>query len=1020
MTSDRRSHSRYPILHSWRSLTAGPFSRVLPLPDRCPIVILTYTGNQSCSTRTPGYLEKNMMNLWSPPRRCSSRIILILLFISVPSATAFQNRGGHVTPGGGAASGGEYRIFGAAGLPTAVPSFSGEYAQFDGTIFGFARPSLVIQALPVDFGSHLIGVSTIKTDTVWNFGGSSLLIWNLRFQSGRVDTVFRIVTPAGDSTIVLPGGHEPLAVKFTPQTGGIVIDTILADSNDPWNPVWKLALIGTGTSSPMAALGLSADSIDFGSVPLDSSETTSFTIISQGGIDLSVDSIVTTGGGVFSATPNFFPAIAPGSDTTISVSFVPAAASSYRESLRIFSNVAGSPTEIPLIGKVASSLATTALPGPSFHFTAEENGSSPGAQHLLVRNEGWEPLHWSANPVSAAWLSVETDSGVVEGGESDTVTVSVNIEGLATGAYSDSLVVRNTLRPIETETIPITLIIEAFALTVVSVTTVEESDPLSVAVYSNADLGGASLYYRRGGESVFQTIAMSSTSDTSFSVILPTSAVGARGVELYVEATSGPNSVRKPNYPVRLPRRIVVVVEDEPTTTLPAGEYRMISVPLNTSAAGPTQLLVDDLPEHSKTLWRLLRWTTAGEAYAEHPGSLGAPVDAGYAFWLVARDAVTIDASGSSTFPADAETTFSIPVTGKAGSSGWNQIGNPFAYPVRWSDCFVKDGSGIVRTIGEAANAGLVDGWAHAYQNDGSGGSYVSATLLEPGSGYFLNNLSGVSLELLVPARESTVGKVPSKRAEPEADDGSWTIRLTASLGALSGDVVTLGTREDAEPDWDAHDHYLPPSPPTGAPRLALHNERAPVPGPLMVDMRKSSNNVEVWRLSLSFPGEKETSLFTDLPTGFPEGYEAYLVDDVAGSSRPIDRAEPVRITPRAGERERDLRLVAGPREALGRAGYAALAEPGFFALRTANPNPFRGGTTIHYRIPERGRVRLQIFNISGRLVSSLVDQSTDSGEHISRWAGTDDRGRRVASGIYFVRLEFGNQYLTTRLAKLR
>jgi hypothetical protein len=74
--------------------------------------------------------------------------------------------------------------------------------------------------------------------------------------------------------------------------------------------------------------------------------------------------------------------------------------------------------------------------------------------------------------------------------------------------------------------------------------------------------------------------------------------------------------------------------------------------------------------------------------------------------------------------------------------------------------------------------------------------------------------------------------------------------------------------------------------------------------------------------------------------------------------------------------------------------------------LEPNRPNPFNPSTTITYRIAESAPIRLRLFDVSGRLVATLVDDVVATGEHHVRWDGMDDSGRPVASGVYFMRLE--------------
>lgn len=68
-------------------------------------------------------------------------------------------------------------------------------------------------------------------------------------------------------------------------------------------------------------------------------------------------------------------------------------------------------------------------------------------------------------------------------------------------------------------------------------------------------------------------------------------------------------------------------------------------------------------------------------------------------------------------------------------------------------------------------------------------------------------------------------------------------------------------------------------------------------------------------------------------------------------------------------------------------------------------PNPFNPQTTIAFDLARRGPVKLELFDVQGRLVRCLVDESLVAGRHEARWDGRDGLGRATASGVYLCRL---------------
>jgi hypothetical protein len=83
-------------------------------------------------------------------------------------------------------------------------------------------------------------------------------------------------------------------------------------------------------------------------------------------------------------------------------------------------------------------------------------------------------------------------------------------------------------------------------------------------------------------------------------------------------------------------------------------------------------------------------------------------------------------------------------------------------------------------------------------------------------------------------------------------------------------------------------------------------------------------------------------------------------------------------------------------------------ATPLAFHLYPGAPNPFTEKTTIAFELPERAGVEARVFNLSGELVRTLVRTQRAAGRHEITWDGSDNAGRGVAHGIYFLQLKAG------------
>ena len=84
-------------------------------------------------------------------------------------------------------------------------------------------------------------------------------------------------------------------------------------------------------------------------------------------------------------------------------------------------------------------------------------------------------------------------------------------------------------------------------------------------------------------------------------------------------------------------------------------------------------------------------------------------------------------------------------------------------------------------------------------------------------------------------------------------------------------------------------------------------------------------------------------------------------------------------------------------------------ALPTVTALSQIYPNPFNPQTTIVFDMAQPAHAEVAVYDLQGSLVRTLVNESRESGRHEVVWNGTDNRGQRVASGVYMARMTTGN-----------
>ncbi|MBK7366758.1 MAG: alpha amylase C-terminal domain-containing protein [Candidatus Eisenbacteria bacterium] len=110
--------------------------------------------------------------------------------------------------------------------------------------------------------------------------------------------------------------------------------------------------------------------------------------------------------------------------------------------------------------------------------------------------------------------------------------------------------------------------------------------------------------------------------------------------------------------------------------------------------------------------------------------------------------------------------------------------------------------------------------------------------------------------------------------------------------------------------------------------------------------------------------------------------------------------------------------IVLGPKSTVG--VDTATPRPSSLELSLPFPNPTRGAASMTFALPQAGRVRLAVHDLSGRLVRQLADADYAPGRHGVAWDGRDAAGHAAAPGLYFVRLNANGAERVARLTMLR
>ena len=95
-------------------------------------------------------------------------------------------------------------------------------------------------------------------------------------------------------------------------------------------------------------------------------------------------------------------------------------------------------------------------------------------------------------------------------------------------------------------------------------------------------------------------------------------------------------------------------------------------------------------------------------------------------------------------------------------------------------------------------------------------------------------------------------------------------------------------------------------------------------------------------------------------------------------------------------------------------------AVPSVFKLNQNYPNPFNPTTMISFSLPQRASVRLEVYDMLGKLVTTLFNGSREAGNWNVEWNGTDRNGQHISSGVYFYRLQAGSFNAVKKMVMLK
>jgi len=409
--------------------------------------------------------------------------------------------------------------------------------------------------------------------------------------------------------------------------------------------------------------------------------------------------------------------------------------------------------------------------------------------------------------------------------------------------------------------------------------------------------------------------------------------------------------------------------------------YQLISfpgVPTNTS---PHEILVtaSGFGAYDNTKWRFFTYET-GEwiEFANIPD-----IEKSKAYFLIVMDGgKNINTGVVRTVKTE------VPESVSLTNGDWAFIGNPFNFTIPLENVYDENGLSVA---GDENFQSYI------------GGAWTGVTALEPWQGYIFKSATAQTLFINPNIENGGTAKILDNAVNSLEDD-EWLIDITARNGYARDLHNRVGVLHRAQDTYDPMDNFEPPLLPGGI-SLRIDNHDWPANGDIYTTDIKSINpegsfwDMEVvasdkkYSVALNFAGLED----------LPEEYDIFLIDKSIGTAQNLRGRPDYYYAIGSAKSTRNLRLVAGTRDFVNANNAGVALYPESYSLSQNFPNPFNPKTTILVSIEDDAFVDLVIYNLLGEVVTTLArEEYLPAGYYNYIWAGKNDHGRRVASGIYF------------------
>ncbi|WP_138429557.1 alpha-amylase family glycosyl hydrolase [Fodinibius saliphilus] len=351
----------------------------------------------------------------------------------------------------------------------------------------------------------------------------------------------------------------------------------------------------------------------------------------------------------------------------------------------------------------------------------------------------------------------------------------------------------------------------------------------------------------------------------------------------------------------------------------------------------------------------------------------------GNGFWVTSKRNFTFDQTVA-TVALNGNSQASIPL-----HEGWNIISNPLHVDIEWSKVSTANGGGLQPI------------WAF----DGSYSQSANFTSARSGEAYYFYNDQGIN-NLLIPYEETS--------SKSKTETNTTELQL---ITEVNGDTTSKSSLVITDSNESTHaDIIAPPSGFEGASlRFVGENE----------DVSRASSFAQIY-CSPNHQGYKIDLILSATPgktvtiraNGWQNSGANQLVLLNPQTGRKYNLANSDSITLTVDNEQTPLLLLTGDSRYINEQQDNFL--PKQVEITPNYPNPFNPSTTLQYKLPKQMKVRVQVYNILGRRVSTLINNEVrEAGIHTIRFDAS-----RQSSGIYFAVFEIGDRRFVQKMMLIK